>query len=134
MPSPDLLAHLLPLLVVLFLPVAGLCLAYAIARDAETREANGTGWAAFVVLLPPIAVPVYLLYRRRLPARHEPAGPRERWVGSIGIAGVTGFLAVGLGMPPDPFTLALYVPVAVVVLMPVAYLLCYEPGWRTLGT
>ncbi|WP_239641869.1 hypothetical protein [Haloterrigena salina] len=74
MTSPTELQLLPLLLVVPLVPVSGVCLYYAVSKDAAARGANATGWGAAVFLLPPIGGPVYAVYRRRLPERTEPLG------------------------------------------------------------
>lgn len=124
-------------LAVLFLfavVLAGLCLCYAIAADARARGSNGVAWALFVFLFPPIGAAAYLFYRTRLPARAEPTGGVERWVGAFGIGGTAAGIAAVQFAPPDPFSLGLLGVPLLAVSVPAAAVLCYEPGWRALVT
>ncbi|SEP69478.1 DUF7534 family protein [Natrinema salaciae] len=119
---------------VLVVLASGLCLCYAIRADAAARGSSAFGWGVWLFLLLPIAIPAYAVYRTRLPARREPAGPLERVLGAVGIGGMTAVIGSALVSPPDPFTQALYTMPLLIVAVPAAYLVCYEPGWRALGT
>ncbi|AEH37375.1 hypothetical protein [Halopiger xanaduensis] len=113
--------------------LAGLCLCYAIAADANARGANGSVWGLVAFAVPPIAVPVYLLHRRELPRRTDSPGRFERIAGSIGIGVVAAVVVVGgIVSPPDPFSVVLYAGPLIVVCVPLAFVCCYEPGWRAL--
>lgn len=108
--------------------LAGLCLCYAIAADANARGVD----ASFFTYLSPIAALAYLLRRRNLPRRTEPADRRERLAGSFGIGVVTAVIVGGIVSPLDPFSLMLYAGALIVVCVPLAFVCCYEPGWRAL--
>ncbi|THE63707.1 hypothetical protein D8Y22_18035 [Salinadaptatus halalkaliphilus] len=124
----SVLALALPLAIAL----GGLCLCYAISADAAARGASGFGWGLFAFVALPIAAPIYLLYRTQLPDRDQ-IGRRERWLGTIGIGTVTAVGISSVVSPPDPFTLLLYVPPLLIVSVPLAFVLCYEPGWRAIA-
>ncbi|MBZ6496455.1 hypothetical protein [Natrinema longum] len=119
----------LALVIGLVLLSSTVCLCYAIGTDANARGANGIAWAMFAILLLPIAIPAYGAYRTRLPARDEPPGSTERRLGAFGIGTTTAFVVSALVSPPDPFTQLLYVVPLVVVFVPLAAVVCYEPGW-----
>ncbi|RKD97638.1 hypothetical protein [Halopiger aswanensis] len=112
--------------------IAGLCLSYAIAADANARGANGSIWGLFAFVFSPIAVPVYLLHRRELPRRTDSPGRLERIAGSIGVGVATAVIVGGIVSPPDPYSLILYAGPLIVLFVPLAFVCCYEPGWRAL--
>ncbi|MFC4990173.1 hypothetical protein [Saliphagus infecundisoli] len=114
------------------LVLAGLCLCYAVAADANARGAKGRLWGVFVLVLGPVAVPAYLNHRRDLPGRAETADRLERTAGSVGIGVGIAALVGGVVSPPDPFTIALYTAPLIVVSVPLAFACCYDPGWRAL--
>ena len=126
--------QLLPLLlVVLLVPVSGVCLYYAVYKDAAARGANATGWGIAVFLLFPIAGPIYAAYRRRLPDRTDPPERTERRLGAVGIGGTT---AVGLASvltPPDPYSMAAVALPLVAVSVPLAAIVCYGVDPRAFG-
>lgn len=123
---------LFPLFALIFV-FPGLCLCYGIWADANARGAGGTTWAILTLLLLPVAVPAYLVYRRRLPSRGSPPDRTERYVGSVGIGGVAAMVAAVRFTPPDPFTTAIGLVGFFVVLAPAAFVLCYGPGRRVLS-
>jgi len=122
------------MLVLIAFTFSGLCLCYAIAADASARGASGLFWGVFVFGLFPLAVPAYLLYRTRLPTRTEPAGQLEQVLGAFGIGGTVAVILSSVLTPPDPFSLLVYGPPLLIVLVPAAFVLCYDPGWRALAS
>lgn len=108
------------------------CLSYVIGADAAARGSSAFGWGLAVVLLVPIAVPAYAVYRTRLPDRREQAGPLERRLGAFGVGGTTAVVVSGIVSPPDPFTQVLYTGPLLIVFVPAAAVVCYDPGWRAL--
>ncbi|WP_226479899.1 hypothetical protein [Natrinema amylolyticum] len=122
----------LALLSGLFVFSSALCLCYAIGTDAAARGASGVGWTVFAVLFLPIAVPVYAVYRTRLPARDASPEPLERGLGAFGIGGTAAFITSALVAPPDPLTQLLYLVPSVLVFVPAAAVVYYKPDWRAL--
>ncbi|ELZ02557.1 hypothetical protein [Natrialba asiatica] len=116
----------------LALPLAGLCLSYAVSADAAARGADGGAWGLATFFTLSIAALAYLIYRRRLPDRSDPATRRERLIGTAGIGIGTAYTVGSIIAPPDPFSMLLFVPPLLVVTLPAAYGLCYEPGWRAI--
>ncbi|WP_121741169.1 hypothetical protein [Natronorubrum halophilum] len=120
-------------LTLLLVPLAGACLCYAIGADASARGASGLGWCSFAFVLAPIAVPAYLLYRRRLPARGDSAGRTERWIGAFGIGAIAAYAVGAIVAPPDPISLVIYTIPLIAIFVPLATRV-YAPKRRGIST
>ena len=109
------------------------CLYYAVRLDATARGANADVWSLAVLLFAPIAGPAYAVYRRRLPERTDAPDRTERWVGAVGIGGMTALVLASVLTPPDPYSVvALAVPLTAVS-VPLAAIVCYGVDPRTVG-
>lgn len=114
-------------LVVSFVVFSMVCLAYAIALDANAREESGANWAFAAVVAAPFVLPLYAYYQhRRFLPRRSPLTRRERVAGTIGVGTGIAVIVTGVLTPPDPFTMLSTFPLAVIVVLPLTYLALYS--------
>lgn len=121
------------MVVLLFVPVSGVCLYYAVRKDAAARGANGGLWGLAVLLLLPIAGPAYVVYRRRLPERTDLPDRAERRVGAVGIGGTTALVVASVLTPPDPYSVVALALPLIAVSVPLTAIVCYGVDPRTFG-
>lgn len=117
---------------VLLLQAGGLCFVYWVYLDATERTSDSAVTWALGSLAVPFLPLGYLLYRHRIGGRPEPASRRERVVGTLGLAVVSGFVIEAQFAPPDPFTQIVHLPIAVFVALPVSYWLVWRGGYARL--
>lgn len=117
---------------ILLLQAGVLCFAYWVYLDATERTSDSAVVWAIGSLSVPLLPLGYLLYRHRIGGRPEPASRRERVVGTLGLAVVSGFIAASMLTPPDPFIQAVYLPVYLSAALPVSYWLVWRHGYARL--
>lgn len=117
---------------ILLLQAGGLCFAYWVYLDATERTSDSAVAWAIGSLTVPLLPLGYLLYRHRIGGRPEPASRRERVVGTLGLAVVSGLVVEAQFAPPDPFTQIVHLPVAVFAAVPVSYWLVWRSGYARL--
>ncbi|ADD04100.1 uncharacterized protein Nmag_0513 [Natrialba magadii ATCC 43099] len=130
-PVPFAFAAFLALVAIV---LSGFCLAYAVGLDADARGSNGLIWGLFTLALPPVTPIVYLGYRTRLPTRDEPTSRLERWAGTMGIGFTSAYALTAVLVPPDPSTHLAFGGALAVITIPAAYVLCYQPDRRAIGS
>lgn len=119
------------ILTVLILQAGVLCFAYWVYLDATERTSDSAVVWAIASLSVPLLPLGYLLYRHRIGGRPEPASRRERVVGTLGLAVVSGFVVGAQLSPPDPIQIV-YFPVYLFAVSPVSYWLVWRGGYARL--
>ncbi|MCU4739991.1 hypothetical protein OB955_23130 [Halobacteria archaeon AArc-m2/3/4] len=110
-----------------FLVAGAVCLAYAVAADANAREEDGASWAFAAVVAAPFVLPLYAYYqRRRFLPRRSPPTRRERVAGTVGVGTGLAVVVTAALSPPDPFSMLATFPVVAVVTLPVTSLVLYS--------
>lgn len=122
---------LLCVLITLFGVLFG-SLIYWICLDASARGSNyGLLWGCMSVSL--LVIVYYFHIYRRSNDRQRPQYPRERLAQTVAFASFTSFLfASRLNGSPDPFSMALYWAVLLVVIFPILYLIVYKRRYKQL--
>lgn len=118
---------------VLWVSLAASLIAW-VYRDASARGSDSpAGWALAVFGLPIPFLPWYL-YRRHtsLSARTRPATTVDRLLGTWVTASLASFVVGTVVSPPDPFSQIIYWGVALLVTLPIAYVLVYQGGYDRL--
>jgi hypothetical protein len=111
-----------------------LALGLWVARDARERGSDQPVVWALASVFTPIGLPYYLWRRYRRSGLGDRAGPRsrtDRIVATWASAGLCAFLGGAVLAPPDPITQAVYGGGVLAVSLPLAYLLVYRGGYRT---
>jgi len=126
----DLASLLVPLGLFLFFAVL-IAVGTWVALDARAHDSSHPILCALFASIPPGTVLLYYaLWWRRRRDRTRPQSRRERYVGSVAVAGIGGFSITSLVAPPDPLTQLLVWPVVFAGSLPAAYWLIGS-GHRT---
>lgn len=128
MPRIPAAAALAAFLVAFLVPT--LATALWVRRDARRRgSGRPTGWTVGVLLtgpLFPVAVAAYLLRRPAATDATPPPVRTDRVLRNVALASVLSFVVVAVATPPDPFTGAEAIAVALPALVVLAVLAAYR--------
>ena len=128
-----MITHSLVLTATLFVWLSGVAALFQlISRDARARDSDQPGtWALAVVVALPLALPYYaysVSLTQRLGARATPPDHIDRLLATWANGCLGAILAGSVLAPPDPFSQLRAVWLALVVSLPVSYLLVYRGG------